>query len=158
MESSGAMEMIPKGRLPAAPACRQAGFLAGALGSGKGVGLTEKKKKLRDFAEEDLRKFEFAYDFGDGWRHEVELEKVSNYSYKGIQPKCIDGAWNCPPDDCGGPHGYENFLEVIRDPEHLEHENMLRWIGGTFDPEAFSLRSVNRALSKVHELEAAFDE
>ena len=38
--------------------------------------IDEKKKKLRDFAEEDLRKFEFAYDFGDGWRHEVELEKV----------------------------------------------------------------------------------
>ena len=120
--------------------------------------IDEKKKKLRDFAEEDLRKFEFAYDFGDGWRHEVELEKVSNYSYKGIKPKCIDGARNCPPDDCGGPHGYENFLEAIRDPEHPEHENMLRWIGGKFDPEAFSLRSVNRALSKVHELEAAFDE
>src|SRR3989338_5831045 len=120
--------------------------------------IDEKKKKLRDFSEEDLRKFEFAYDFGDGWTHEVELEKVLDYSYKGIQPKCIDCARNCPPDDSAGTGGYENFLEAIRNPEHPEHENMLRWIGGKFDPEKFSVRSANRAFLNVHEIEAAFDD
>lgn len=120
--------------------------------------IAEKKKKLRDLDENDLKKFTFIYDFGDSWTHEVELEKVLDYSYKGIQPKCIDGARNCPPDDCGGTGGYENFLEAIQDSEHAEHENMLRWIGGKFDPEAFNLRRVNRALSNVHEVEAAFDQ
>ena len=118
----------------------------------------EKKKKLRDFSEDDLKKFTFLYDFGDGWTHEVELEKVLDYSTKGIQPKCLDGARNCPPDDCGGTGGYERFLEAIRNPEHPEHEDMLRWIGGKFDPEAFSPRRINRALSNVHEVETAFDE
>ncbi len=39
--------------------------------------------------------------------------------------------------DCGGPRGYESFLEVISDPDHQEHESMLEWVGGTFDPDAF---------------------
>ena len=50
---------------------------------------------------------------------------------------CIGGARACPPEDCGGPHGYEHFLEAIRDPKHEEHEQFLRWVGGSFDPEAF---------------------
>ncbi len=117
----------------------------------------EKKKKLRDFSQDDLKKFTFLYDFGDGWKHAVELEEVLEFNYKGIQPKCIDGARNCPPDDCGGTHGYENFLEAIRDPKHLEHEDMRRWIGGKFDPEKFSVRSANRTLLDVHSIEASFE-
>ena len=119
--------------------------------------IDEKKKKLRDFSEDDLKKFTFTYDFGDGWEHEIELEKVLTYNYKTSSPKCIDGARNCPPDDCGGTHGYENFLEAVRDPEHPEHKDMLCWIGGKFDPEKFSVRSANRDLLDVHEIESAFE-
>ena len=54
--------------------------------------IDEKKKKLRDFSEDDLKKFTFTYDFGDSWEHEVELEKVLKFSYKTSSPKCIDGA------------------------------------------------------------------
>ncbi len=117
----------------------------------------EKKKKLRDFSEDDLKKFTFTYDFGDGWEHEIELEKVLKYNYKTSSPKCIDGARNCPPDDCGGTHGYENFLEAIRDPNHPEHKDMLRWIGGKFDAEKFTVRSTNRNLLDAYSIESAFD-
>ena len=40
-------------------------------------------------------------------------------------------------------------LEAIADPEHEEHEAMLDWVGGAFDPEAFDLEGVNTELSKV---------
>jgi hypothetical protein len=46
----------------------------------------------------------------------------------------------------GGPPGYANFLEAIRQPDHPEHEEFLLWVGGAFDPEGFDLNSVNRAL------------
>ncbi len=42
--------------------------------------------------------------------------------------------------------GYLEFLSAIQDPKHAEHESMLTWIGGTFDPEGFDLNAINRAL------------
>jgi hypothetical protein len=42
--------------------------------------------------------------------------------------------------------GYREFLRAIRNPAHKEHAAMLEWVGGSFDPEAFDLALVNRAL------------
>jgi len=58
-------------------------------------------------------------------------------------PLCIAGARACPPEDVGG---YENFLEAMRDPEHEEHDQIVTWAGGVFDPEGFDLNAVNRNL------------
>ncbi len=40
-------------------------------------------------------------------------------------------------------------LEAIQNPKHPEHEEMLEWVGGSFDPEAFDLEAVNRTLKRV---------
>lgn len=64
-------------------------------------------------------------------------------------PVCLAGARACPPEDCGGMPGYESFLEALRDPAHEEHDAMLAWVGGSFDPEAFDLKSVNRLLQRM---------
>jgi hypothetical protein len=93
-------------------------------------------------------KFLYEYDFGDGWEHDVVVEKVMPLDPLEPQPRCIDGARACPPDDVGGPWGYGEFLEAISDPEHPEHDDMLEWAGGRFDPEHFSVEEVNRKLSK----------
>ena len=42
--------------------------------------------------------------------------------------------------------GYLEFLSAIQDPKHEEHDSMLTWIGGAFDPEGFDLNAINRAL------------
>jgi Plasmid pRiA4b ORF-3-like protein len=39
------------------------------------------------------------------------------------------------PEDVGGPPGYAEFLAAIADPTHEEHEYMLTWCGGAFDPD-----------------------
>jgi hypothetical protein len=57
---------------------------------------------------------------------------------------CVGGKLQGPPEDCGGIPGYYNLLEAIRDPAHEEHEDMLDWVGGEFNPEAFSVGEVNR--------------
>ena len=57
-------------------------------------------------------------------------------------PRCVAGEGRCPPEDCGGVHGYAEFLQVIADPDHEEHESTLRWAGGHFDPEAFDPAAV----------------
>ncbi len=84
----------------------------------------------------------YEYDFGDDWRHVVTLQEILAPEPRRKYPRCVAGARACPPEDCGGAHGYEGFLLAIRDPDHEEHEHLREWIGGDFDPEAFKPGSV----------------
>jgi hypothetical protein len=54
----------------------------------------------------------------------------------------MDGKRACPPEDCGGPWGYEEFLAAIANPDHEEHEEWLEWAGGEFNPEYFDPKEV----------------
>lgn len=85
--------------------------------------------------------FEYVYDFGDNWRHKVELEKVLPVERGKQYPLCIKGKRACPPEDCGGPWGYQNLLEILADSEHEEHADMKSWVTsmkeGPFNPEEF---------------------
>ena len=91
----------------------------------------------------------YEYDFGDGWEHELKIEKALTPEPGMRYPRCTAGKRACPPDDCGGPWGYEHLLEVLRDPKHEEHEEMREWIGGDFDPEEFDLDEVGEALKHI---------
>ena len=85
---------------------------------------------------------EYEYDFGDGWRHSVILEETLPRREGTLCPLCLAGGGACPPEDCGGPWGYERFLRAIADPADPEHSAYLEWIGGAFDPERFNPASV----------------
>jgi len=118
----------------------------------------EREIFLRDILEKQgIKKFIFEYDFGDGWEHVIEFEETTERQ-KGIKyPRSTAGARCCPPEDCGGPPGYENFLEAIRDPEHSEHESMRQWIGGDFDPEAFDLEESADLADDVKSIEEQWE-
>lgn len=91
----------------------------------------------------------YEYDFGDGWKHLLRVEKVGPAEAGMEAPRCLEGARACPPEDCGGPFGYAELLEAIGDPRHEQHEELLEWLGGGFDAEAFDLASVNRELQRL---------
>lgn len=91
------------------------------------------------------RKFHYEYDFGDGWRHEIQIEKrTRDQPVSG--PRLLDGARACPPEDCGGVWGYANLVEAVGDPKHPEHEDLLDWVGGSFDPAVFDREQVDALL------------
>ncbi len=101
--------------------------------------LDEGRYRLADLVSQGDR-FLYTYDFGDNWRHEI---KVVTYEPKEgspdtVWPTCIDGKRACPPDDCGGVSGYEELVKALGDPEHEEHEELVRW-AGPFEPELFSI-------------------
>jgi hypothetical protein len=83
----------------------------------------------------------YRYDFGDNWAHVLEFEGIAPAD-GGAYPRCLAGAAACPPEDVGGAHGYVEFLTAIGDARHPEHDAMLEWVGGTFDPHAFDRRAV----------------
>ena len=101
---------------------------------------------LSDLVESRTKKFSYTYDFGDDWEHEIKIEKTLAAESKVKYPRCTDGARACPPEDCGGAWGYDSFLAAVRDPKHEQHNDMLEWCGGKFDPEAFDVERVNKAL------------
>jgi hypothetical protein len=110
----------------------------------------EHRFTLADVARGEKAKLLYEYDFGDGWEHDIVVEKVLPVE-KGVRyPICIKGRRACPPEDVGGPWGYGEFLEALRDPNHPEHETYSDWIEGSFDPEAFDLDSVNKQLKTSH--------
>ncbi len=90
--------------------------------------------------------FEYRYDMGDGWRHRIIIESpLPSWTNKDQPlPVCIAGENACPPEDVGGPHGYMLFLDILGDRQHEQHEDMVRWIGGVFDPKGFDLNRINR--------------
>jgi len=94
-------------------------------------------------------KFRYTYDFGDSWEHEIVVEDMIP-AQEGVRyPICVAGERAGPPEDVGGAWGYSDFLQAIGDPEHPDHEDMLCWVGGSFDPEAFDIEQVNKLLRKV---------
>jgi len=84
----------------------------------------------------------YRYDFGDDWEHTLEFEDLVPTD-SGAYPRCVAGAGACPPEDVGGTHGYAEFLRVIGDDRHPEHDAMGQCAGGSFDPHAFSPQSVS---------------
>ena len=90
----------------------------------------------------------YEYDFGDGWRHEVLFEGVPPIDPKAKAPLCLEGERACPPEDCGGPPGYADYLEAIADPEHEQHEEMMEW-RGPFDPSVFDAKKATKEMRKV---------
>lgn len=109
--------------------------------------INEKKVRLLDVLGKVGAKGVYTYDFGDGWDHNIVVEKIMKAEPGVAYPVCVTGKRRGPPEDSGGPFGYENLLEVLGDPKHEEHKTMHEWIGNDFDPEVFSVDDVNRRLA-----------
>lgn len=111
--------------------------------------VNARRVRLWQVVSKPRTSFLYEYDFGDGWEHQVVLEKIIPSTEQLRHPVCLAGARACPPEDCGGPSGYERLLEIISNPEHEEYPEMIKWLGGWFDPEAFDLEEVNMKLRRV---------
>ena len=94
----------------------------------------------------------YEYDFGDGWRHRIRLEK--SLPLIGAQPSealCLAGENACPPEYCGGIPGYDHLISILKDPQHDEYDELCDWLGtDSFDPAHFDKKSVNARLEAMH--------
>lgn len=114
------------------------------------VGIKDDSKAvLGKLLAKGPKQFTYEYDMGDGWKHSIALESTMPVETGKTYPLCLAGARACPPEDCGGPYGYKDFLGAIKDKKHPEHKEKLDWIGGRFDPEFFSLTETNAALFDI---------
>jgi Plasmid pRiA4b ORF-3-like protein len=112
----------------------------------------ERKVKLSELAPAVKSKFIYEYDFGDGWKHLIEVVRIGPPAEGVKYPVCLAGKLACPPDDCGGLGGYYNILEALKDPKREDYEDMLAWVGEDFDAERFDIDEINAALAKEIEV------
>jgi len=108
----------------------------------------ERGRRLREFLRNEGETLGYQYDFGDNWEHDVVVERIVTGA-EVTDAKVLEGERACPPEDVGGPPGYMEYLEVLKDPSHPDHQQMVEWRGPSFDPERFDLKRINRRLSQL---------
>ena len=94
-------------------------------------------------------KFRYEYDFGDSWVHELTVEKVIVPEIPLEVPVCLAGKRACPPEDSGGPWGFQDMLYAARNPDHPDHEEFKEYLDPDWDVEAFYLEAVNVCLESA---------
>ena len=109
----------------------------------------ERQIRVQKLFEPGLR-FVYVYDFGDNWRHNIRVEKAEPSDASQGPATVLAGERACPPEDCGGPHIYGEFLQnLATDPKGPEVKEFMRWVGEDFQPKRFQLGVVNSALQNM---------
>lgn len=117
---------------------------------GRNAMLDERKFTIGQVLGEQVKAFAYSYDFGNGWDHLITVEeRLPVQEGRNDWPMCLTGENPCPPEDVGGPPGYTEFLQAMREPKHEQHADYWRWWGGPFDPHAFSINAANMAIRKL---------
>ena len=117
---------------------------------------------LGDFPWRANDKFTYTYDFGDYWLHQVRIEKVLPPTALSAHPVCVSGRRACPPEEVGGPQGYnQRTLDQfswayeahnrLLAGEDIREDDVPTWFW-TYRPEHFDKGQVNRKLAKLYQL------
>ena len=104
---------------------------------------------MRDVLGGEGFRFEYLYDYGDGWEHEVKVVSIGPPVDGERYPSCQAGERACPPEDVGGVGGYAEMLKALADPRHEDHDGYAQWLGAAYDPEALDLMMVNAMLGSI---------
>lgn len=94
--------------------------------------IRNSKKERIDKYFKEYKKMKYTYDFGDNWIHDITIEKTVETDIKLKSPICIKAKMADLPEDCGGPWGYEELLEILQDPKHERFEEMRDWVDHGF--------------------------
>lgn len=111
----------------------------------------EEEVRISKLLKREKDHITYEYDFGDGWRHEILLEKILPDDGSVPFATCVTGRRACPPEDCGGIWGYGRLLQLLQDPSDPEYEETLEWVGEGFDPDLFDKDEVNELFREVSE-------
>jgi hypothetical protein len=66
-----------------------------------------------------------------------------------IPPRFLGGERRCPPEDCGGPLGYFEFIESIASKRGKKPKEALEWYGGPYHPEDIDEQNAATASSAL---------
>ena len=112
--------------------------------------LDASKARLIDVLEDvGTKTIKYLYDFGDGWEHTIKVERVTEAVPGVAYPVLIDARGRCPPEDVGGPWGYDEFLEALADPDHESHADMKVWAGRNYNPKVVDVEALAASVAAL---------
>jgi len=112
--------------------------------------LDARKARLIDVLEDvGTKTIKYLYDFGDGWEHTIKVERVTVAVPGVAYPVLLDASGRCPPEDVGGPWGYDEFLDAMANPEHESHAEMKEWVGEDFDPKVVDVEALAASVAAL---------
>ncbi|MQX36364.1 UPF0149 family protein [Roseospira navarrensis] len=106
---------------------------------------------LKKIMKKGCKSVSYTYDFGDDWRHKIDIEKRLDAEPGVEYPRVVKGKGACPPEDIGGAPGYDMFRTIVADPAHPQHDEMVEWFGydADFDAQAFDLAATDLRLEPL---------
>jgi hypothetical protein len=109
----------------------------------------QRKKTIAKLMASGVSRFTYTYDFGDSWDHAILIEAKAVPPAE-TTPGCVAGARACPPEDCGGPPGYDELIKALAAPDKPESRQTLEMMRDEdFDPEDFVLEDADRRVKSV---------
>lgn len=91
-----------------------------------GYALAEARGVLLGDVFPRSRTARYSYDYGDGWEHKIKLVKTLRDADV-TAPQLMRGEGDAPPEDVGGPGGFEDFLATVSNPFNEECLDALKW-------------------------------
>ena len=111
--------------------------------------MDETKARLTDLVTRPKDRFMYPYDYGDNWEHIIELVDIKEPQPDVKYPVCLAGERACPPEDCGGPWSYPDFVKTMQGKNTKQRREFIEWLGYEFDPEEFDIEEVNKVLRGI---------
>ena len=91
----------------------------------------------------------YVYDFGDDWKHRIIVEDIKPAEAGASYPRFLGGERRCPPEDCGGPPGYFEFIENIASKRSKKAKDALEWYGSPYDPDDIDEQQIKITLGRI---------
>lgn len=116
----------------------------------------ERRFTLHQLADKIRPRFQYIYDFGDDWIHQISVEEVLPAQKDSTAAVLLAGERACPPEDIGGIHRYNHLVEILNDPEHEEYGEIADLLElELFEPEQFDeddIAEINAFLQELSTL------
>ena len=115
---------------------------------GHALGQTGNSEEMT-LADMKLRKgnsFDYEYDFGDRWEHQIIVEDIFEPQPLKRYPACIAGKRACPPEDCGGSWSYMHVMDVLKKRRGRDYRAIREHAGKDFNPAVFKRTPINAQL------------
>jgi hypothetical protein len=104
---------------------------------------------LASVLSDGLTDFGYLYDFGDNWEHRIVVESTKSPVGSASSPLFLGGERRCPPEGCGGPPGYFDFMENIANKRTKRAKDALDWYGGPYDGDDIDEKKINAAFRRI---------
>lgn len=120
-------------------------------GGDSGTTLDERRYYLKDLQLDVLAGFNYVYDYGDDWLHEIKVEKILPVAEGEPVPVLLAGKRACPPEDIGGVPAFLEILEILANPRHRDHKAYAEQFRG-YDPGRFGKEEMAEINAQLHNL------